>query len=102
VAGVVPGADLGEGFRARFRSRTPALFIAGTLDGRTPLSEQAEVISQFSNARQVIVENAGHNVLETDPQIAAILTGFFRAEPVTTLKLSLPPMKPAKPPAPAG
>jgi pimeloyl-ACP methyl ester carboxylesterase len=103
VAGVIPGADLGEGFRARFRSRVPALFISGTLDGRTPLSEQAQVISQFANAKQLIVENAGHNVLETDPQIAAILTAFFRGEPVTTLKLTLPPMKPVRAAtAPAG
>jgi len=34
VAGVRPSIDLGEAFRAPFKSSVPTLFISGTLDGR--------------------------------------------------------------------
>ncbi len=94
VLGVVDGVDLGDGFRAPLRSSTPALFISGTLDGRTPLAEQAEVVRQFKGATQIIVENAGHDVLEAHPDIPAILVGFFKGEPVKARTLTLPPMKP--------
>ncbi len=91
VLGAVPGADLGEAFRAAIDIHTPALLVAGTLDGRTPLEEQAEVIARFRNRSQVVVENAGHNVFEAHPEVQDLLVRFFRGETVADTRLHLPP-----------
>jgi pimeloyl-ACP methyl ester carboxylesterase len=93
LLGAVPGADLGEGFRAPLRIDHPALLVAGTLDGRTPMSEQDEVAAQFRRKSRVIVENAGHNVFEAHPDVQALLVRFFRGETVADTQLSLPPPK---------
>jgi len=93
LLGVVPGVDLGEGFRAPLRIDHPALLIAGTLDGRTPMSEQDEVAAQFRRKSRVIVENAGHNVFEAHPDVQVLLVRFFRGEAVADTRLSLPPPK---------
>lgn len=93
LLGAVPGVDLGEGFRAAFRIDNPALLIHGSLDGRTPLAEQAEVAAQFRHKREILVENAGHNVLEAHPGVEEALVRFFRGEAVQDTKLILAPPK---------
>ena len=91
LLGAIPGADLGEDFRQPIRIETPALLVAGSLDGRTPLEEQAEVIAQFQNKAQVLVENAGHNVFEAHPEVQTLLVKFFDEEAVSDTQLTLPP-----------
>ena len=91
LSGVVPDLDLGETFRAPLAIDTPALLVAGTLDGRTPLEEQAEVVAQFRNRNRVIVENAGHNVFEAHPDVQDLLVRFFAGEAVSDTHLTLPP-----------
>ncbi|MNE54685.1 Alpha/beta hydrolase family protein [compost metagenome] len=91
LLGAIPGVDLGEDFRQPIRIETPALLVAGSLDGRTPLEEQAEVIAQFRNKTQVRVENAGHNVFEAHPEVTPLLVKFFREEAVSDTELTLPP-----------
>jgi pimeloyl-ACP methyl ester carboxylesterase len=93
LLGAVPGVDLGEGFRAPIRIDHPALLVAGSLDGRTPLAEQDEVAAQFRRKSRVIVENAGHNVFEAHPDVQVLLVRFFRGEAVADTRLSLPPPK---------
>jgi pimeloyl-ACP methyl ester carboxylesterase len=90
LLGAVPGIDLGEDFRAAFAIDNPALLIHGSLDGRTPLAEQAEVAAQFRDRRELLVENAGHDVLEAHPGVQDALLRFFKGEPVGATKLSLP------------
>jgi pimeloyl-ACP methyl ester carboxylesterase len=93
LGGVIPGVDLGDDFRAPIRINHPALLVAGSLDGRTPLAEQDEVAAQFQRKRRVIVENAGHNVFEAHPDVQSLLVQFFRGEAVADTKLTLPPPK---------
>ena len=93
LLGAVPGVDLGEGFRAPLRIDHPALLVAGTLDGRTPMSEQDAVAAQFRRKARVIVENAGHNVFEAHPEVQTLLVRFFSGEAVGDARLSLPPPK---------
>lgn len=93
LLGAVPAADLGEAFRASIRIGHPALLVAGSLDGRTPLAEQAEVAAQFQRKSRVIVENAGHNVFEAHPDVQGLLVRFFRGEALADTKLTLPPPK---------
>jgi pimeloyl-ACP methyl ester carboxylesterase len=93
LIGAIPGVDLGDEFRAPIPIETPALLVAGSLDGRTPLEEQAEVIAQFQRKSQVLVENAGHNVFEAHPEVQTLLVKFFREEAVSDTTLTLPPPK---------
>ncbi|HEY8570830.1 alpha/beta hydrolase [Phenylobacterium sp.] len=93
LLGAIPGADLGEDFRRPIHIAHPALLVAGSLDGRTVLAEQAEVAAQFRNKSQVLVENAGHNVFEAHPEVQAMLVRFFRGERVPDTGLALPPPK---------
>lgn len=93
LLGAIPGVDLGETFRAPFRIDQPALLVAGTLDGRTPLAEQDEVAAQFQRKSRVIVENAGHNVFEAHPDVPGLLVRFFRGEAVADTRLALPSPK---------
>ena len=91
LLGAIPGVDLGDDFRQPIRIETPALLVAGSLDGRTPLEEQAEVIAQFQNKAQVLVENAGHNVFEAHPEVQTLLVKFFGEHAVQDTQLTLPP-----------
>ncbi|CAN5134463.1 alpha/beta fold hydrolase [soil metagenome] len=93
LSGAVPGVDLGEAFRRPISTRIPALLISGTLDGRTPIAEQAEVAAQFQRKTWIKVENAGHDVLETSPEIARRLVAFFKGEAVDPSPIKLSPMK---------
>lgn len=91
LLGVVPGIDLGEAFRAPLATRVPALLVSGSLDGRTVLEEQDEVATQFGVKSRVIVENAGHNVWESHPEVQELLVRFFRGEAVGDRQLHLEP-----------
>ncbi|MDP3404479.1 MAG: alpha/beta fold hydrolase [Brevundimonas sp.] len=91
LLGAIPGLDLGEDFRRPITIDTPALLLTGSLDGRTPLEEQAEVIDQFRAKSQIHVENAGHNVFESHPDITPLLVRFFAGETLPDTRLTLPP-----------
>jgi len=93
LQGMFPGVDLGDEFRAPLRSRVPALLIAGTLDGRTPLAEQREVGAQFERPSWIVVENAGHDVVLSAPAIPNLMTRFLGGEALGSMRLQLPTVK---------
>src|ERR1700754_845760 len=55
LLGVIPGVDLGEGYRHSIRIPHKTLLVMGSIDGRTVLAEQAEVAAQFQDKAQVLV-----------------------------------------------
>lgn len=97
ILGIRPQIDLGDSFRAPFNSNVPALFISGTLDGRTYPDEAAEEIKGFTNKRRLIVENGGHNIYEADKRIQDAVIAFFKGEP-TPDRIVFDPPKIALPP----
>lgn len=96
IMGVRPQIDVGDAFRAPFRSDIPALFISATLDGRTYPDEAAEEIRGFSNKRRLIVENGGHNIYEADQRVADAVLAFFKGKP-TPERIEMAPPKFATP-----
>jgi pimeloyl-ACP methyl ester carboxylesterase len=60
VCRTIGARDLGPSFRALVRADLPALFISGTLDGRTPPENAEEVRLGFSHSSHLVVEGAGH------------------------------------------
>ncbi len=73
----IPGLDLGGGFREPVTSDRPALFFSGTLDGRTYPEAHAEIAKGFSNGAIVTIENAGHNLFFSHPDVVEIIAAFF-------------------------
>ena len=69
--------DLGEDFRSLPKSKTPTLLLTGTLDGRTYPNSQSEAVAGFSDVTQVMVENAGHNLFMSSPEVSARIVDFF-------------------------
>jgi pimeloyl-ACP methyl ester carboxylesterase len=90
LRGAVGGLDLGNRFRREIRSAHPVLLLAGDLDVRTPLEEQAAATAGLSNLRRVVVRNGGHDLFEAHPQVPALLVAFFSGRPVAAGELSLP------------
>ncbi len=95
IMGIRPQIDAGDSFRAPFTSPIPALFISGTLDGRTYPEEAEEEIKGFSNRRRLIVENGGHNIYEADQRVADAVLAFFRNQPTPERIVMTPPKIPA-------
>ena len=93
--------DLGEKFRASVKSKVPVLLISGTLDGRTPVSNAEAVRRGFSNSTHLIIKGAWHSdpLFLSSPQIKDAMQEFMRGVPVSTTKITLPPLKfaPLKP-----
>jgi pimeloyl-ACP methyl ester carboxylesterase len=82
-------ADLGDSFRAPVRSAVPTLFVAGTLDGITPPAQTKEIMTGFSAARLLVIENGGHNSMLRAPGVPQAIAGFYAGkEPVATAELS--------------
>lgn len=87
--------DLGDAFRAPLRSDVPVLFISGTLDARTPVSNAEEYRTGFPNSTHIIIEGAVHSdpLFLSSPKIKEGMIEFLRAQPVTTTKITAPPIK---------
>ncbi len=87
--------DLGKSFRAPVKSSVPVLFISGTLDGRTPVSSAEEVGKGFRNGKYLVIEGAWHGdpLFVSSPKIKDIMLEFMRGVPLSTTKITLPPLK---------
>lgn len=71
---------LDEGFCTPVSSEVPALVLTGTLDGRTYPEGHAEILERLSNAKQVVVENAGHDLLMANPEVASAIVRFLSGQ----------------------
>jgi pimeloyl-ACP methyl ester carboxylesterase len=87
--------DLGDAFRAPVRSNVPVLFISGTLDGRTPISNAEEYRVGFPNSTHMIIENAVHSdpLFLSSPKIKEGMLEFLKGQPVTATRIVAPPFK---------
>lgn len=87
--------DLGDVFRSPLKSDVPVLFISGTLDARTPVSNAEEYRKGFSNSTHMIIENAVHSdpLFLSSPKIKEGMMEFLKGQPVTTTKITAPPIK---------
>lgn len=88
--------DLGDDFRREITSDLPTLIFSGDLDIRTPLEEQAEASAGLTSKQTILFRNGGHDLFEAHPDVAAILTAWFRGEPVTVTVTELVSPMPAR------
>lgn len=87
--------DLGEKFRSPVKSSVPVLFIAGTLDAKTPIGNAAEIKRGFPNGTLLVIEGAVHSdpLFLSSPKIKDAMLEFMKGSPVSTTKITLPPLK---------
>jgi len=85
--------DLGPEFRAPVRSEVPALFISGTLDTRTPMSDADEVRRRFSRSAQVTIVGAGHgdDLILSSPEIGQVILRFLSGQAVADTRIPVAP-----------
>ena len=93
LAGALGIPDLGEEFRSPVTSSIPALFISGTLDGRTPVANAVEVLKGFPNGTHLVLENAGHSndLFLSSPKILGIMAAFFKGSEMASQTLTVAP-----------
>lgn len=87
--------DLRKTFRSPVKSKIPVLFISGTLDGRTPVSNAEEIRRGFPNSTHLVIEGALHSdpLFVSSPKIKDVMLEFMRGVPVTTTRIALPSLK---------
>ena len=87
--------DLGDQFRSPVTANVPVLFISGTLDARTPVSNAEEYRKGFANSTHIIIEGAVHSdpLFLSSPKIKDGMIEFLKGQPVTETKIAGEPMK---------
>jgi pimeloyl-ACP methyl ester carboxylesterase len=73
-------ADLGESFRAPVETAIPTLFVAGTLDGITPVEQTRGIMRGFSASHLLVVEHGGHNSMFRGDGVPAAIAGFYAGQ----------------------
>lgn len=83
---------LGDDFRANFLSDVPVLFVSGTMDGRTPVSNADEVAKGFRHSHHLIVERASHggDLFNSSPLILETVRAFVRGETLAHTRIEGP------------
>jgi pimeloyl-ACP methyl ester carboxylesterase len=82
--------DLGDAFRAPVASSVPALFVSGTLDVNTPPYQAERVAWGFSDARHLVVVNAGHEEMDSNPDVIARIAAFLGGTAMKNETIELP------------
>ena len=87
--------DLGEAFRKNPTSKIPVLFISGTFDVRTPVTNAEEVRRGFANSQHLIIEGAVHSdpLFLSSPKIREVMLEFMKGQPLSTTRITLAPLK---------
>jgi pimeloyl-ACP methyl ester carboxylesterase len=95
VCEVLGGVDLGPDFRAPVKSDVPVLFISGTLDARTPVSNAEEYRAGFQNSHHLIIDGAVHSdpLFLSSPKIKDVMLEFMKGQPLSTTSIKLAPFK---------
>jgi pimeloyl-ACP methyl ester carboxylesterase len=85
--------DLGDEFRSTLRSDVRTLFVSGTLDGRTPVSNANELRRGLSDSEHLILEGISHDrLMVADPRVVAALEDFLSDRPLSVSRISFLPL----------
>jgi pimeloyl-ACP methyl ester carboxylesterase len=85
---------LPDSFRTGLKSLVPVLFIAGTLDGQTPVSNAVEVRQGFQNGVLFTVQGAGHDasLFRSSPELIQAINRFFETGKAVDSTFQTPPI----------
>jgi pimeloyl-ACP methyl ester carboxylesterase len=91
LMGEISGLDLGSTFREPLRSEHPTLLVSGTLDGRTFPEAHAAIAQSLPKSVTLTIENAGHNLFFSHPEIVPRIAAFLAGEAVADDTLTAAP-----------
>ena len=97
LAGALGIELLPDSFRAPLESKVPALFLSGSLDGRTYVESHRELAAGFSNAIHIVVENAGHDLFMSSDEVGRRIAEFLATGSTSGTAIVLPAIEFAKP-----
>jgi pimeloyl-ACP methyl ester carboxylesterase len=80
---------LPDTFRTPIHADVPTLFLAGSLDARTPEANAREIAATMRNARVLVIDNGPHGI-PVQPELQSVVHSFFRGEVVRVIRLELP------------
>jgi pimeloyl-ACP methyl ester carboxylesterase len=85
--------NLGDAFRKPPRSDVPVLMFSADLDTKTPMAQAQRLLPHLSNARHVVLTNAGHDdLLDMGDEVRARVHAFFAGDVVSASPISLAPI----------
>jgi pimeloyl-ACP methyl ester carboxylesterase len=85
--------NLGDAFRKPPRSDVPVLMFSADLDTKTPMAQAQRLLPHLSNARHVVLSNAGHDdLLDMGDEVRARVHAFFAGHVVSASPISLAPI----------
>jgi pimeloyl-ACP methyl ester carboxylesterase len=91
--------NLGDDFREPPRSDVPVLMFSADLDTKTPMQQARRLLPYLSNARHVVLVNAGHDdLLEVVADVRARMDTFFAGQSVSATPIVLDPIEFSIPP----
>jgi pimeloyl-ACP methyl ester carboxylesterase len=102
LPGISDSLDLGDDFRSPIRTGVPTLFFSGELDNNTQPFQADEVRKTFKNSTHIVIPNAGHESMLTDPRCQETMVDFLKGKDVSGVKIALPPLKFIPIPEPKG
>jgi len=86
--------NLGDAFRRPPRSNVPVLMFSADLDTKTPMKQAERLLPHLSNARHVVLTNAGHDdLLEVVEEVRTRLDAFFSGRAVSESPIVLGPIQ---------
>jgi pimeloyl-ACP methyl ester carboxylesterase len=91
--GSVVNFDLGDKYRLPIRTTVPTLFFSGDFDNQTPPFQADEVRKHFKSSTHLIVRNAGHESMLTEPRVQQVMVDYLRGQDVSREQVALPPIK---------
>jgi len=74
-------------------NKVRVLFLSGSLDSRTPPTQAELYKKEFHNATHLVVENAGHEQILTNPQITTAIVDFLSGKEVESVNASYGPIR---------
>lgn len=97
ICSSINNARLGKRFRKAVKSKVPSLFISGTLDGRTPVSNAEFVQKGFKNSTHLVIDGAGHSdpLFLSSPKIKETMISFMAGEKLPS-RINIQMAKPFK------
>ena len=85
--------DLGDTYRSPIKTEVPTLFVSGVLDNNTQPFQADDVRKTFKSSTHIVVDNAGHESMLTEPQVQQTMVQFLKGGDVSKVKIALPPLK---------
>lgn len=93
LGSAIDNLDLGPKYRLPIRTTVPTLFLTGDFDNQTPPFQADEVRRFFKFNTHIVVNNAGHESVLTEPRVQQVIVDYLRGLNVGNVKVSLPPIK---------